>query len=676
MADNYTENRVNLDKRREILAAIPCFAGLSKDQCEEFIELMREMTVSVNETIVVENKVVDSIYFIVSGNAEVSQEIKKFKKIKIVPVASLNPGDTIGLNEAGFYSQSGVRTATVTALTDMLLLKLDLKDLYGFLEKHQLNKTMQIASLQMLRMYFIKQSLPFSNLSLQRLQNLAEKVIEREFAANTIIFKQGDKGDTCYLITSGSVEIFTQDANDKENSVAILKPPSLFGEATLITEEPRNATARTREPTKVLCLKREYLIELLESEKNVAQVFMNLMIDRSRPLQNPHVTVHERQTEDGTSIVILKNPQVGTYFKLSDEGFYIWTLLDGERTLQEITLNLAEKYGVFAPDMVAALISKLARANFICNIELEDTVNTKKSWFANLTLKIRRLSEFRYAIGDVDGWITRIYQRYIHYFVSKPAQFVLAFFAMLGFFAFVFNTGDVLLFFSDKHASLWLLLGILPFSLCSVILHELGHAFAVKAFGREVHFMGIGWFWVTPVAFTDTSDMWLAARKPRMWVNLAGIYVDILFAGAVALCMFLTNSLYLQCLFWLFALYTYIGAIRHLSPLQEMDGYYALMDWVDRNRLRQSAIKWLLKGFPQALKQPSLFKQHKPEVTYWLACIFYLILLTLLTLVVQAFVFIIFGIESPNRYLVLALPLLVAIVSSLPIIDELRRSED
>ncbi len=44
-----------------------------------------------------------------------------------------------------------------------------------------------------------------------------------------------------------------------------------------------------------------------------------------------------------------------------------------------------------------------------------------------------------------------------------------------------------------------------------------------KYYGHEVHYMGVGWYWLRPVAFTDTSDMWLSTKKPRVMVNLAGI---------------------------------------------------------------------------------------------------------------------------------------------------------
>ncbi|MFZ2315886.1 MAG: PqqD family peptide modification chaperone [Gammaproteobacteria bacterium] len=673
MPQYLVQKTISSVNRQDLLMAFPCFASLTEEQSQALSSLWAEVTYEAQEKIVIEHDLVDSIYIIVNGEAEVTYEIVNKKKTVNVPVAVLNTGEGIGLNDTGFYSTTGKRTATVTAMTDMVLLRLSLKDLYGFLKRNDLELSMYAASQQMMRMNFIKQSLPFSKLSHDRLKWLAERVVDMDVAAGTIIFSQGEQGDCCYLIRSGRVEIINKDEESGERQLAVLKPPVLFGEATLITHTPRNATARALENCELLSLRHEYLSELLESEDNVANMFMTLMVDRSLPLKNPNVTVHQRTTADGQKLSILKNPENGNYFKLSEEGTFIWKQLDGKHTMQDITLALAEDFKVFAPDVVAALISKLTKSGFIENIDIEEKDEAKLKGFFGL---LRKVLAFKYAFGDADPWITKLYQKYMHYFFSKTGQIILAIFAVWGLVSFALNTSDVLLFFSVEHASFLLLLGLIPLSLIAVVLHELGHAFAVKAFGREVHYIGIGWYWFGPVAFTDTSDMWLATRKPRMLVNIAGVYVDFLVAGSASFLMFAIPNPYIQGMLWIFALYTYIGGFRMLSPLQELDGYYILSDWVEKTKLRQAAVIWLVKTFPKCLRKPALFKRYKAEVSYWVACIFFLMLVTILTLLVQAFVLQAVGIASPNPYIALVLPFVVVLLSSLSIIGDIRKAEE
>jgi hypothetical protein len=102
-----------------------------------------------------------------------------------------------------------------------------------------------------------------------------------------------------------------------------------------------------------------------------------------------------------------------------------------------------------------------------------------------------------------------------------------------------------------------------------------------------------------------------------------------------------------------------------------MDGYYVLMDWVEKPRLRQSAVVWLVKILPKALRHPGSLLQYKAEITYWISCIIYLALITVLTLTVLAFVFALIGIQS-NPYVSLLIPFLVVIFSCLSIIADIR----
>ena len=430
MADLERNHRVvSLKERQKLIKAFPCFGELSEEQSIELAVLMSEVRYKNQEKIVIENELVDSVFIIAQGEAEVTRQSMYRKKLMQVPVAILRTSEAIGLNDTGFYSTTGKRTATVTAVADVLLLKLDVKDLYSFLKKNNLELSMYAASLHMLRMRFIKQSLPFAKLSHERLQWLAARVEEVIIPAGEVIFKQGEQGDKCYLIRSGKVKILAKDESGEEHILAILGAPVLFGEATLITHSLRNATAITEKKCHLLVLRHEHLSELIESEDNVARMFMTLMVDRSRPLRNSNVTLHNRTTVDGQELTILKNPDNSTYFKLSREGAFIWQQFDGKHTAQEITLALAEQYKIFAPDIVAALISKLTKSGFISNLEIMDSMHAaSRPIWVRAMIGLRRILEIRFAFGDADRWITKTYNKYIHYLFTKAGQICFSYF--------------------------------------------------------------------------------------------------------------------------------------------------------------------------------------------------------------------------------------------------------
>jgi CRP-like cAMP-binding protein/Zn-dependent protease len=670
---NATEfHKIPLVSRQIYIMNLPCFSVLTHKECEELASLMEEVRFNPEEEIVVEDDLVDSVYIVVSGRAEITRWGKNNRTTSI-PIAMIGKGDSIGLNDTGFFSTTGKRTATITAYSPVDALKLDLTAFHAFLSRHpHLKIEMHEAAGEMLRLKLIKKSLPFSHLSHDRLRWLAERVEEKIVPAGQIIFRQGEPGDRCFLIRAGQVEIIGEGENGVEHKLAVLKSPTLFGEATLITKAPRNATARALEDCELLEISHDYLTELLVKESNLANMFMTLMIDRSRPLKNPRIIVHKRDATVEHNVVILKNPDNASYFNLAPEGWFIWQLLDGDHTMQEITMALAEQFNIFAPDIVVALISKLADAGFVENVTISKTeIMANQPFWARFVWRVRCILESRIAIGDADKWLTSFYNKFGRFLYSRTAIMLMGLLSLIGFFAFGCATEHVVNIFRTTPNSWILFLCVMFFSVVSITLHELGHALTTKAFGHEVHYMGVGWYWVRPVGFTDTSDMWLSTRWPRVAVNLAGVFVDVVFAALCTLLIFVFQNPYAQGFLWLMALYVYINAFRMLSPLQELDGYYVLMDGLDQPRLRQTSIMWLVKDFHKAIRHPSLFRQNMPEVLYWLACVGYLILLSLLTWFIQRFLFDILGWQS-NLFISITLPIAVVIFSSLSVIAEIR----
>jgi CRP-like cAMP-binding protein len=71
------------------------------------------------------------------------------------------------------------------------------------------------------------------------IKSLIHHVHHREFSPGTVIFKEGDAGDSLYLIESGEAEVVRQG-----KVIAQFKDGDSFGEMSLLSGEPRNATLR------------------------------------------------------------------------------------------------------------------------------------------------------------------------------------------------------------------------------------------------------------------------------------------------------------------------------------------------------------------------------------------------------------------------------------------------
>lgn len=103
------------------------------------------------------------------------------------------------------------------------------------------------------------------NLSDDELRLLMAGVTIEQFGAAETIVRQGDLGDSLYLIRSGVVEIFAIGRDGKQVHIRDLTRPAFFGEMALMTGEPRTATVRARTDAELLKLNRDGFVELFKT---------------------------------------------------------------------------------------------------------------------------------------------------------------------------------------------------------------------------------------------------------------------------------------------------------------------------------------------------------------------------------------------------------------------------
>ncbi|MDR3476478.1 MAG: cyclic nucleotide-binding domain-containing protein [Gammaproteobacteria bacterium] len=123
---------VNTNYRQLLVKKQTVFSKLSDTEIADLAALFVEKAYKAGDTIVTEGDPVDSFFLIVRGIADVQHITLKDHVFYAESVAELHAGQAIGINESGFYSLTGRRTATVLAKTDMVLLQLSLPRFHGF----------------------------------------------------------------------------------------------------------------------------------------------------------------------------------------------------------------------------------------------------------------------------------------------------------------------------------------------------------------------------------------------------------------------------------------------------------------------------------------------------------------------------------------------------------------
>jgi cAMP-dependent protein kinase regulator len=110
----------------------------------------------------------------------------------------------------------------------------------------------------------------FAELDTQQVQRIAAQLREATYEPGAVIIREGDIGETFYVIESGRVEVsVAQDG--QERVIAERGPGEYVGEIALLLEVPRTATVKALTQTRMLTLQRGDFDRLVASHLYVSR---------------------------------------------------------------------------------------------------------------------------------------------------------------------------------------------------------------------------------------------------------------------------------------------------------------------------------------------------------------------------------------------------------------------
>jgi CRP-like cAMP-binding protein/rhodanese-related sulfurtransferase len=115
----------------------------------------------------------------------------------------------------------------------------------------------------------------FSDIPHERLLQIAHIAEKKSVPADTIIFRQGDPGDSLYLINSGKVRVYRKNPESIETELTILGEGSYFGELALLTGKPRAGNAETIEPTELTVIPKNHFKSILREYPHISSELIN-----------------------------------------------------------------------------------------------------------------------------------------------------------------------------------------------------------------------------------------------------------------------------------------------------------------------------------------------------------------------------------------------------------------
>lgn len=122
----------------------------------------------------------------------------------------------------------------------------------------------------------------------------------KDISAGTVLFREGEPGREMYVIQSGMVAI-SKRVRDAEKVLAVLGAGEFFGEMSIISNKPRNATAVVETDAKLLVIDPRTFEAMIRGNAEIAVRMIKKLADR---LSEAHAQIESLLLADPPSRVI------------------------------------------------------------------------------------------------------------------------------------------------------------------------------------------------------------------------------------------------------------------------------------------------------------------------------------------------------------------------------------
>jgi CRP/FNR family transcriptional regulator len=138
----------------------------------------------------------------------------------------------------------------------------------------------------------------FAALSEPELVELAQVAVPRRWLGGEVVFREGDTGDTCYVIRAGAVRVTRRHSDGRQIALAELREGAIFGELAMFGDEERSATVEATEVTEAVALLAGDMRRTLLAHPDIAVAMLAGLADRIRAA-NERLARQTFQTVEG-----------------------------------------------------------------------------------------------------------------------------------------------------------------------------------------------------------------------------------------------------------------------------------------------------------------------------------------------------------------------------------------
>ena len=305
------------------------------------------------------------------------------------------------------------------------------------------------------------------------------------------------------------------------------------------------------------------------------------------PRLRKHIEVH-RHDYRGRVWHILQDHANGRSHRVSPAAYHLLGLMDGKRTMQKLWDLACEQLGARAPtqDEAIRLLGQLHAADaMICDVSPDSRElfrRFQKHERQKIKQKVWSPLAVRLPLWDPNRFLDRTYP-YVSGLFTTWGMIAWVLLAITGTVLAITHFDQITENIYDRALSienlfvLWLVYPVVK------AFHELGHGYAIKANGGEVHEIGIMFLVLIPVPYVEASAAsGFRDKYQRMLVGGIGIMVEM---GLATLALMIWLNVEPGPTHVVAYNVMLIGGISTLlfngNPLLRFDGYYVLADWAE-----------------------------------------------------------------------------------------------
>ena len=109
----------------------------------------------------------------------------------------------------------------------------------------------------------------FSDLQPSEIERIADVAVPRAFPAGSMVFREGDHSDACYVVRSGLFRVTREYPDGRAITLATLAPGDFFGELAMLDGEVRSASVESVEEGELVALPAVDMLSLLERNPEI-----------------------------------------------------------------------------------------------------------------------------------------------------------------------------------------------------------------------------------------------------------------------------------------------------------------------------------------------------------------------------------------------------------------------